>query len=170
MTVSRLDRFRAKVSIGPDGCLIWTAGTVGGYGSFWSGTRTIGAHRWYFMHVNGPIPDDLVLDHLCRVRACVNPDHLRVVTRRENTLAPRSQAGGAINALKAHCIRGHRLGPPNVIETPYRLHGYRRCRACRNALSRAGHLRVRKGITLSEEQVQADADRRYAAIVAAVSS
>jgi hypothetical protein len=54
--------------------------SVAGYG------RTLMAHRFFWEQRNGPVPEGLDLDHLCRVRACCNPDHLEPVTRRENVL------------------------------------------------------------------------------------
>ena len=60
----------------------------------------------YFLHI-GDIPDNMVIDHICTVRNCVNPSHLRLLTPRENTLDGRGV--GAINARKTHCIKGHPL-------------------------------------------------------------
>lgn len=57
-----------------------------GYGIKRRGERAIGAHRVYYEAKHGPIPAGLELDHLCRVRCCVNPDHLEPVTKRENIL------------------------------------------------------------------------------------
>ena len=59
----------------------------------------MGAHRWSYQHHIGPVPEGLVLDHLCRVRHCVNPDHLEPVTSRENTL--RGEGFAAVNADEA---------------------------------------------------------------------
>jgi hypothetical protein len=83
-------RFEDVVDIqGPDGCWEWTSTRMSaGYGQMWDGTRgrTQGAHRLFYEAFIGPIPEGLELDHLCRNRACVRPDHLEPVTRRENLL------------------------------------------------------------------------------------
>ncbi len=80
------------------GCWLW-AGFIhpkNGYGSYRMNGRTCGAHRAsYELHV-GPIPDGYDLDHLCRVRSCVNPSHLEPVTRREN-LDLEDSAGNVAN-------------------------------------------------------------------------
>lgn len=55
-----------------------------GYGAVWDGTTMIGAHRHYYELHRGSIPPGMQIDHLCRIRACVNPDHLEVVTKVEN--------------------------------------------------------------------------------------
>lgn len=70
---------------GPGGCWLWI-GTINGagYGTFRLNGETIGAHRAVYEHVVGPIPAGLHIDHLCRVRNCVNPEHLEPVTPSEN--------------------------------------------------------------------------------------
>lgn len=124
------DRFWAKVRDDGD-CWIWTAHVnPQGYGEF--GRRGAGcrkgkstrAHRIAYELVVGQIPPGLVLDHLCRNRACVNPAHLEVVTVRENIL--RGSGFAALNARKTHCPRGHELTPDNV----YRRGRRRVCRTC----------------------------------------
>jgi hypothetical protein len=76
---------------GPDGCWLWTGGRAGStsvYGIFTSGTRASDpktyAHRYSYEMFVGLIPNDLVIDHLCRNKLCVNPDHLEAVTQQEN--------------------------------------------------------------------------------------
>lgn len=74
-----------------------------GYGRI--GKRTL-AHRYFWEAFNGPIPDGLELDHLCRVTSCCNPSHLEPVTHRENMLRGEGNIG-AVNFKKARCPRGH---------------------------------------------------------------
>lgn len=85
------------------------------------------AHRYAYETLGpGPIPDGLVLDHLCRNRACCNPAHLEAVPQRTNVLrAPTAQA--TINAAKQACVRGH----PYTADNTYPFQGKRLCKACR---------------------------------------
>jgi hypothetical protein len=94
------------------------------------------AHRAFYMELVGPIPDGLTIDHLCKVRNCVNPDHLEPVSRGENTL--RGNSPHAQNARKTHCLNGHLYDEQNTYITP---RGERACRACHRmwkALRRRG--------------------------------
>jgi len=79
------ERLARQVSISESGCWIWTGSTQwNGYGSVsWKGARRV-AHRVSYELLAGPIPKGLQLDHLCRVRGCVNPQHLEPVTNKEN--------------------------------------------------------------------------------------
>lgn len=78
-------RFTDKYTVDANGCHIWAAARIHtGYGRFWADGRMVQAHRYAYENVVGPIPDGLGLDHLCRVRACVNPFHLEPVTQAEN--------------------------------------------------------------------------------------
>lgn len=111
----------------PGPCWQWTAGKIpSGYGSFHTAPlRQAAPHRYAWEALRGPIPDDLTIDHLCRNKLCVNPDHLEVVTRGENTL--RAVDIGAKNRGKTHCIKGHEFDRDNTRITP---NGRRRCRTC----------------------------------------
>lgn len=114
-----------EASIFPGPCWIWTAGLDrDGYGRFsWRG-KTRGAHRVSLVELGSDIPDDLVPDHLCRIRNCVNPAHLEAVTTRANLM--RGDTPAARNAAKTHCYRGHRLDRA-------RPNGERYCGTCHAA-------------------------------------
>jgi hypothetical protein len=81
------ERFWAKVDrLGPEECWMWLASTNSkGYGKFGQGGKTRPAHRVAYELVKGPIPEGMVLDHLCQRRRCVNPSHLEPVTSHVNT-------------------------------------------------------------------------------------
>ena len=102
-------RFEAKYIPEPNsGCWIWLGAMVpGGYGWFWDGKKHRRVHRYSYEHYRGSIPVGLTIDHLCRVRCCVNPWHLESVTHRENVL--RGNTVAAENAKKTHCRNGHEL-------------------------------------------------------------
>ena len=89
--LAEAERFWPKVDL-LGGCWLWLAATNdSGYGTFMARSRTddtpktVRAHRWSYEHLVGPVPEGLELDHLCRTPACVRPEHLEPVTRRENT-------------------------------------------------------------------------------------
>ena len=125
------ERFLSKVMPEPNsGCWLWV-GTVNdrGYGTFWNGKKTYRAHRFsYEMHI-GPIKEGLEIDHLCRIKTCVNPDHLEAVTHRENVL--RGNAGQEFaekQRSKTHCPQGHPYSGNNLYINPL---GHRGCRICK---------------------------------------
>ena len=124
------ERFWVKVSKGPGDCWVWNAAKSGsGYGSFLYQGRLRPAHRVSWEWANGKIPEGLDLDHLCRVRACVNPEHLEPVTRRENLL--RGETIPARKSKQTHCESGHSL------EDAYIWKGRRHCRECRKEISKS---------------------------------
>lgn len=139
-------RFEAKVErITVTGCWIWMANVDGkGYGHFYDTRvgRQVLAHRWAFEHFRGPIPDGREIDHLCRVRCCVNPFHLEPVTSRENSLrAPMSVT--ARNTAKERCPRGHRY-----VQTTERGRARRRCPICQRRAVRDAMRRKRAAALL----------------------
>ncbi len=131
------DRFWAKVDK-TDDCWLWTGAiNQSGYGTLSLGSRsegTIGAHRASYILNIGTIPDGLQLDHLCRVRHCVRPEHLEAVTPRENKRRGEGVAG--TKSRQTHCVHGHVFDEAN---THIRSNGTRQCRECqtgRNLLPR----------------------------------
>lgn len=80
-----LERFFNKVKY-EDGCWLWTGSITDGYGKFSVKGKKVRAHRWLYIKYREEIDDGLVLDHLCRNRNCVCPDHLEPVTVKENTI------------------------------------------------------------------------------------
>lgn len=125
---SEADRFWEKVNK-TEACWLWTGSLAGGYGRFWANGHMISAHRWAYEAANGPIPDGLELDHLCRTLVCVQASHLEAVTHRENVL--RGVGPAAVHARKTHCIHGHEYTPENTYK---RKGGWRSCRACRTSV------------------------------------
>lgn len=123
------------------GCWQWQ-GSIndGGYGYFRKGPRgavqRFTAHRAIYELVVGPIPPGMDLDHLCRLRSCVNPEHLEPVTRQVNLLRGIGWAG--LHAAQTHCRHGHEFTPENTIHRARLPHG-RECRMCDTLRKRAAY-------------------------------
>jgi hypothetical protein len=114
------DRIRSAVLIDENDCWIWQRASASstGYGRMRiPGGRSDYTHRVSYEAFVGPIPQGLVIDHLCRVTKCCNPAHLQAVRQQTNTL--RGEGPAARNARKTHCPQGH----------PY--DEQRRCRECK---------------------------------------
>ncbi len=106
-----------------DTCWLWHGLTnKEGYGRTKNEGKSLIAHRAFYELLVGPIPEGLTLDHLCRVRNCVRPDHLEPVTSGENVL--RGDGPCARNARKEFCVRGHPLSDAYV------ANGGRYCQVC----------------------------------------
>lgn len=147
-------RFWSKVDASGD-CWGWTAArTSNGYGYYKFDGRMVRAHRHAWETLVGPIPDGLQIDHLCRYKVCVNPDHLRVVDNRANQLAG-YRSPTARNARKTHCANGHLLSGSNLVIQVSPQYA-RLCRACRGwdemqRSKRARALRCVNGHAISSE-------------------
>jgi hypothetical protein len=122
------------------GCWEWT-GSIDekGYGRITLGSRADGTRRPERVHraswelFRGSIPPGMTIDHLCRNRRCFNPEHLRVCTAVENTMAVGSEAIPAKWAARTHCPKGHPLSGANV---RIRAGGARECKTCFNEYKR----------------------------------
>ena len=117
-------RFWSKVDKSGD-CWLWTGRLEAlGYARCRVDGERVYAHRYAYELEVGPIPDGMEIDHLCRVRHCVNPTHLEAVTHRENLRRSPIQVT-SVNARKTHCPYGH----------PYSnrdSRGWRECGTCRS--------------------------------------
>lgn len=128
------ERFWNKIDRTPS-CWLWTPlVTTRGYGAFWYNGRFKSAHRFAYEQIAGDIPRGKQLDHICRVRRCVNPSHLEVVTGKENVL--RGIGPTAINARKSRCVRGHEFSGVGTW-------GFRVCNKCKAITARIRY-RLRK--------------------------
>lgn len=133
------ERFETKYIPEPNsGCWLWTGGaTSAGYGIIYTGNsgelpKSTTAHRIAYLLFKGPIPDGLEIDHLCRVRSCVNPDHLEAVSHRVNLF--RGKSISSIHSRLTHCPKGHPYSDDNLYV--HNKTGWRQCRICRSHHSR----------------------------------
>lgn len=113
------------------GCWLWLGALSGsGYGQYQSDGPTKMAHRTFYELYRGAIPPKMTIDHLCRVRCCVNPDHLEAVPNRTNVL--RGISHTAVNARKTHCVNGREFTESNTFRGKDKKTGHptRRCREC----------------------------------------
>ena len=153
-----------RILVTDSGCWEWTKNIdLWGYGKF----RAKMAHRLSYETFVGPIPDGLVIDHLCSNPPCVNPDHLEPVTVAENNRRGRGFAGEKFR--QTHCIHGHEFSPEN---TYIRTNGTRKCKTCKRDLQReyereAYHVKnpqarryARRAWSDAEKRLQAEAPPR----------
>lgn len=142
---SALARLFSKIRIDPsNGCWIWTAALMNGYGTVWINGRQERSHRVMWAWLVGPIERGLnasipVLDHyVCENPLCCNPAHIRLVMNVENLR--RTGSISAVNRRKTHCKRGHALPCyPNRRDCVGR-----QCPVCRAQVAAAYYQRVGK--------------------------
>lgn len=147
-TENQLTRFWSGVRRGASSdCWPWMRSrTTVGYGQFGitgPPRRNLPAHRIAYELLVGPVPDGLVLDHLCRNRVCCNPHHLEPVTNRTNVVE-RGTGISAVNALKTHCKHGHEFTPDNTRIVRDKDGPYRACLECKREHKRKENLRNRR--------------------------
>lgn len=130
------------------GCWIWMGATSVGYGHIRDKGRLYTAHDLSFTLAGGVIPDGYEVDHLCRVRCCINPDHLEAVTHSVNVLRG---AKSALKTPKMHCPHGH----PYTEDNRYESNGLIFCRTCNlqhgargRAQKRLAKIQIQQGIAL----------------------
>jgi hypothetical protein len=160
------ERFRTKFRVTDTGCWEWVGRKNGdGYGQFDVGSRTDGtrksvaAHRWVWEILRGEVPAGTELDHLCRVRGCVNPSHLEAVTHAENV---RRGEGGSNMSNKTHCAQGHPFDDANTrIARSNGKPAQRRCRVCEARWDR--EYKERNRILLAEKRRARKRQRKSAA-------
>ena len=127
-----ISRFMSFVSQ-TRGCWHWTGCLTSGYGRF-NRSAEVGykllqlAHRFSWEYFIGPIPDGMQIDHLCRVRNCVNPYHLEVVSCKQNIQR------GLVTRSKRYCPKGHPYAGDNLYVSPSNKIN---CRACHRAHTKA---------------------------------
>lgn len=130
LSVAQRERFWAKVQK-TDGCWVWTGSRIrDGYGSFrlyLPRESPFMAHRVAYTLVRGEIPAGLTIDHLCRNKSCVNPEHMEVVTLEENGRRGGIDARGRPKGQGIACRNGH---PRTIENTRHRRDGQIRCRIC----------------------------------------
>ena len=157
LTDEQSKRFLSKIDK-TDYCWNWKAYlNKDGYGTFSLNKRTVLAHRLYYVVYFDSVSPSLELDHTCRNRSCVNPDHLDPVTSQVNLL--RGNTHSYNNSVKTHCLRKHLLEEPNLRKDQLRR-GRRQCLACSRTQSKYTNEK-KKGVFLDANLFQEISDQYY---------
>lgn len=110
-----IERFYSQTIIS-NNCWEWTGHIMNaGYGALSTNSGTQLVHRYAYKQFIGEIPDKMTIDHLCKNKLCVNPDHLEIVTRTENIRRCGLVGVAKVEASKKYCNKGH----------SYKLYGVR---------------------------------------------
>ena len=142
MTAMTLEEKFKHYYVDESGCWIWKGWiNANGYGAFRHPgliPLNTNAHRRFYEHLVGPIPPGLVVDHLCKKRSCVNPDHMDVVTRAINT--SRSSSPNVVAGRNGHCAKGHLFTPGSTQKS----RKWRTCKICQREWRRQNKDRFKK--------------------------
>ena len=142
LTKEENERFRSKYIELPNGCHQWQGPLdKDGYGTFYLRRKNRRAHRVAWFGMRGAIPPGMVVNHICRHRWCVNPQHMQLLTPRENGLQD-SNSIPAINARKTHCKHGHEFDKVQHLKSGK---SYRVCSICERDKTR--RLRAKWALT-----------------------
>lgn len=142
------DRIKLHVALDADsGCWVWQLALVPrtGYGCLSVDGKLLRAHRASYEAFVGPIPDGMQIDHLCRNRACVNPQHLEPVTAQVN-----NWRSPLTHGKETHCPYGHAYDDANTYRDPRGMR--RQCKTCRNV-----YRRLRGAMTPEEREARKSA-------------
>jgi hypothetical protein len=124
--MATIDHFLTHIEKQENGCWIWTGSKYkNGYSRFMYDGACGYGHRFSYEHFNGKIPEGLQIDHLCRNKLCVNPDHLEAVTLQENLKR--------FNVTRTHCKRGHEFTKENTYVSSLNKRICRKCRSIQDA-------------------------------------
>jgi len=124
------EKFLEKVKVMDSGCWEWQGEIIySGYGATHFRGKHQTAHRVAYLLFRGDIPIGLEPDHICLNKSCVNPEHLRLISHRDNLLASNGVVAKA--ARQTHCIHGHPFDLFNTIYHKSRKSIQRHCRMCR---------------------------------------
>lgn len=137
------------IPVTESGCWLWLRGcNSDGYACMTVGITSTRVHKWAYEKYKHIVPTKMTLDHLCRVRSCVNPDHLDCISNWENSFRGDTLTG--INARKTHCKNGHEFTAQNteVYKTKNRKWSngiIRRCKICRRIYNKQWKTNFKKG-------------------------